>query len=144
MVGIDFEGCDNEFEDVGVFLQVGCGKGLIAQIRVVVECKSELSVLEIGVWRGRMVQPLEQRAKGQQALIIGAHRLFIGRLGRWGRIALHISTSISCAEEDAAADIPSGLRGDTVGAVGRFEPVIVKPVAIKVVIDGQIFDGRDR
>lgn len=84
--------------------QVGGGEGLVTDVGVVGEGKGEFAVGEGGRGYGRAVEPLEERPKGEEALVEGAHYFWIGK-GGFGRdltvycqplamVVLHIHTVV--------------------------------------------------
>lgn len=70
--GADFE-TRGEHLDALLAEEVGGREGLVAQIGVVGEGEGEFAVGEVRRGRGRMVEPLEEVAEGEEALVEGAY-----------------------------------------------------------------------
>lgn len=78
----------------GQSLRFKGGECLVAQVRVVLESKGELSVPEIVAGDGRVVEPLEEVAEGEETLVEGNHHLRI----RSARARLYIGRTIQIRE----------------------------------------------
>jgi hypothetical protein len=70
--------------------EIGRSKRLVAEVCVVGEGEGEFSVRKVGGGSGGVVEPLEEWAEGEEALIKGAHYVGVGEGGFGGDLAVGV------------------------------------------------------